>query len=191
MILSINLARGAIAMSKKGVIVKRLAAIQNFGSMDILCSDKTGTLTENRVTVIMHVDIEGHDSEKVLLYSYLNSSYQTGLKSPLDEAILNHGKAVPGLHHAMVDEVPFDFVRKRLSVVVNDGERTVIITKGAPEEIAKIVTSYESGGDVRLLDSETRIAIQRKYRELSSQGLRVLGVSYRIVERRQGSVLDR
>jgi Mg2+-importing ATPase len=179
MILSINLARGAISMSKKGVIVKRLAAIQNFGSMDILCADKTGTLTENRVTVILHVDIEGRDSDKVFLYSYLNSAYQTGLKSPLDEAILNYKKEVEGLHHTVVDEVPFDFVRKRLSVVVNDGQETVIITKGAPEEIAKIVTSYDAHDEVRQLDSKTRITIQRKYRELSAQGLRVLGVSYR------------
>ena len=90
MILSINLARGAAAMSRKGVIVKRLASIQNFGSMDVLCADKTGTLTENRVTVILHVDLEGNDSDKVYLYSLLNSRYQTGLRSPLDEAILKY-----------------------------------------------------------------------------------------------------
>ena len=90
MILSINLARGASAMSKKGVIVKRMASIQNFGSMDILCADKTGTLTENRVTLVQHVDFEGKDSAKVLLFSYLNSHFQTGLRNPLDEAILKH-----------------------------------------------------------------------------------------------------
>jgi Mg2+-importing ATPase len=88
MIISVNLSKGALAMAKKGVIVKRLASIQNFGSMDVLCTDKTGTLTENRIKLVLHVDINGEENEKVLLYSYLNSYYQTGLKSPLDEAIL-------------------------------------------------------------------------------------------------------
>jgi P-type Mg2+ transporter len=178
MILSINLARGAMNMSKKGVIVKRLAAIQNFGSMDILCSDKTGTLTENRVTVILHVDLEGRDSEKVFLYSFLNSSYQTGLRSPLDEAILKH-EEVGSLRYGRIDEVPFDFVRKRLSVVIGDSEQIIMITKGAPEEIAKVVDKYELNGAIHQTDSDTRIKIERKYHELSSQGLRVLGVSYR------------
>ncbi len=180
MILSINLAKGGISMSKKGVIVKRLAAIQNFGSMDILCSDKTGTLTENRVTVILHVDIDGKDSDKVFLYSFLNSSYQTGLRSPLDDAILNY-KEVSRAPYVRVDEIPFDFVRKRLSVVVNDGTNSVLITKGAPEEIGKVVGAYELAGEVHPIDSEVRIRIERKYNELSSQGLRVLGVSYRLM----------
>jgi P-type Mg2+ transporter len=178
MILSINLARGALNMSKKGVIVKRLAAIQNFGSMDILCSDKTGTLTENRVTVILHVDIEGRDSEKVFLYSFLNSSYQTGLRSPLDEAILKH-EEVGSLRYGRIDEIPFDFVRKRLSVVIGDSEQIIMVTKGAPEEIAKVVSKYEFDGTIHPIDSDVKIKIDRKYRELSSQGLRVLGVSYR------------
>ncbi len=90
MIISVNLSKGALAMSKKGVIVKRLASIQNFGSMDVLCTDKTGTLTENRIKLVLHVNIDGEDDEKVLLYSYLNSYYQTGLKSPPDEAILRY-----------------------------------------------------------------------------------------------------
>ena len=89
MIMSINLSRGAVAMSKKGVIVKRLSSIQNFGNMDVLCTDKTGTLTENKMTLVLHVDMEGKDDEKVLLYSFLNSYFETGLKSPLDEAILS------------------------------------------------------------------------------------------------------
>jgi P-type Mg2+ transporter len=191
MILSINLAKGAIAMARKGVIVKRLAAIQNFGSMDVLCSDKTGTLTENRVTVILYVDMEGKDSEKVFLYAYLNSSYQTGLRSPLDDAILNY-RPMSGLQYARVDEVPFDFVRKRLSVVVSDPDGTVFITKGAPEEVGKVVSSYELDGKVQSIDSAARIRIERKYRELSAQGLRVLGVSYRKVDagRSSYSILD-
>ena len=180
MILSINLARGATAMSKKGVIVKRLASIQNFGSMDVLCADKTGTLTENRVTVILHVDMEGKDSEKVFLYSLLNSRYQTGLRSPLDEAILKH-EEVNTDHYQRIDEIPFDFIRKRLSVVVSENQETLLITKGAPEEIAKVISHYELDGEIYDLTSETRSKIERKYRDLSSQGFRVLGVSYRKV----------
>ena len=178
MILSINLARGATSMSKRGVIVKRLASIQNFGSMDVLCADKTGTLTENRVTVILHVDIEGKDSEKVFLYSFLNSHYQTGLKSPLDEAILKHKEINPDKYQR-IDEVPYDFIRKRLSVVVGENQENMLITKGAPEEIAGVISHYELDGTINDLTSETRSKIEREYRELSSQGFRVLGVSYR------------
>jgi Mg2+-importing ATPase len=180
MILSINLGRGAAAMSKKGVIVKRLASIQNFGSMDVLCADKTGTLTENRVTVILHVDMEGKDSEKVFLYSLLNSRYQTGLRSPLDEAILKH-EEVNTDRYQRIDEIPFDFIRKRLSVVVSENQETLLITKGAPEEIAKVISRYELDGEIYDLTSEARSKIERKYRDLSSQGFRVLGVSYRKV----------
>ncbi|MCX6003464.1 MAG: HAD-IC family P-type ATPase, partial [Chloroflexi bacterium] len=178
MILSINLARGATNMSKKGVIVKRLAAIQNFGSMDVLCADKTGTLTENRVTVILHVDMEGKDSEKVFLYSLLNSRYQTGLRSPLDEAILRY-KEINTDQYQKIDEIPFDFIRKRLSVVVSENHNTFLITKGAPEEIAGVVTHYELDGQTYGLTSEVRSKIERELRDLSSQGFRVLGVSYR------------
>jgi Mg2+-importing ATPase len=180
MILSINLARGATAMSKKGVIVKRLASIQNFGSMDILCADKTGTLTENRVTVVLHVDVEGKDSEKVFLYSLLNSRYQTGLRSPLDEAVLKY-KEVNTDNYLRIDEIPFDFVRKRLSIVVRENEENLLITKGAPEEIAKVISHYELDGGIYDLTSEARSKIERRYRDLSSQGFRVLGVSYRKV----------
>jgi Mg2+-importing ATPase len=181
MILSINLAKGATNMSKRGVIVKRLSSIQNFGSMDVLCSDKTGTLTENRVTVILHVDIDGKDSDKVFLYSFLNSHYQTGLKSPLDEAILKYKEVNPD-QYQRIDEVPFDFIRKRLSVVVGENQETLLITKGAPEEIAGVVSHYELNGTVNDLTSETRSKIEREYHNLSSQGFRVLGVSYRRME---------
>ncbi len=181
MILSINLARGATSMSKKGVIVKRLAAIQNFGSMDVLCSDKTGTLTENRVTVILTVDLEGKDSDRVFLYSLLNSRYQTGLRSPLDEAILKY-REMNTEGYKRIDEVPFDFVRKRLSVVVEGDGASTLITKGAPEEMAKVVSGYEVSGVVESLSPGTRTKIERKYRELSYQGFRVLGVAYKKVE---------
>jgi len=177
MILSINLARGATAMSKKGVIVKRLAAIQNFGSMDVLCADKTGTLTENRVTVILHVDIEGTDSDKVYLYSLLNSRYQTGLKSPLDEAILKY-KEVNTDVYQRIDEIPFDFVRKRLSVVVGENQESYIITKGAPEEVSKIISHYEVKGQTLELTDDIKSKIEQRYNDLSSQGYRVLSVAY-------------
>jgi len=178
MILSINLSRGATNMSKKGVIVKRLSAIQNFGSMDVLCADKTGTLTENRVTVILHVDIDAKDSDKVFLYSLLNSRYQTGLRSPLDDAILKY-KDINTDQYRMVDEIPFDFIRRRLSVVVSEQEKQVLITKGAPEEISGVISQYEYEGQVRDLTEEIRSRIDKQHRELSSQGFRVLGVSYR------------
>jgi P-type Mg2+ transporter len=177
MILSINLARGATAMSRKGVIVKRLASIQNFGSMDVLCADKTGTLTENRVTVILHVDLEGNDSDKVYLYSLLNSRYQTGLRSPLDEAIMKY-KEVNTDPYQRIDEVPFDFVRKRLSVVVSENQYRFMITKGAPEEISKIISQYELNGQILGLTGDVRNKIEQRYRDLSSQGYRVLGVCY-------------
>lgn len=182
MILSINLARGASAMSKKGVIVKRLAAIQNFGSMDVLCADKTGTLTENMVTVILHVDITGKDSEKVLLYSVINSRHQTGLRSPLDEAILRY-REVDTDRYQFIDEVPFDFVRRRVSVAVSDDEGVLLITKGAPEEIAKVVSHYELAGQVYELTEETARKMEQEYYELSAQGYRVLGVAYRRIEK--------
>ena len=183
-ILSINLSRGAQAMSKKGVIVKRLAAIQNFGSMDVLCSDKTGTLTENRVTVIRHVDMEGNDSQKVFLYSVLNSRYQTGLRSPLDDAILKH-EEVNTDQYQRIDEIPYDFIRKRLSIAVRENFENLLITKGAPEEINKIISHYELGEGISELTVDIRKKIDREYRELSSQGFRVLGVAYRKVERKQ------
>ncbi len=178
MIISVNLSKGALAMSKKGVIVKRLASIQNFGSMDVLCTDKTGTLTENRIKLVLYVNINGEDDEKVLLYSYLNSYYQTGLKSPLDEAILGY-KDIDVRDYQKVDEVPFDFLRKRLSIVVEHENQRFIITKGAPEEVAKICSYYEIGDLIADITDEVRRKIEHKYLELSAEGFRVLGVAYR------------
>jgi P-type Mg2+ transporter len=178
MIITINLSRGAISMSKKGVIVKRLASIENFGSMNVLCTDKTGTLTENRITLVLHVDAEGKDDNKVLLYSYLNSFYQTGLKSPLDEAILSHEKLdLTGF--SKVDEVPFDFVRRRVSVVVEKDRQRFLVAKGAPEEVLKVCSFCEIGGLAVDLTEEVRKRAEQKYFDLSSEGFRVLGVSYK------------
>jgi Mg2+-importing ATPase len=178
MIITINLSRGAMAMSKKGVIVKRLSAIENFGSMNVLCTDKTGTLTENRIKLILNVDVDGNEDEKVFLYSFLNSNFQTGLKSPLDEAILKH-KEVDTSPYLKVDEVPFDFIRRRVSVVVEHEAQRYFIAKGAPEEILKVCSYYELGRLISDLTEETRRKIEQKYRDYSAQGLRVLGVAYK------------
>jgi len=180
MILSINLSKGAIAMSKKGVIVKRLTSIQNLGSMDVLCTDKTGTLTENKVTLILHIDLEGNNNRKVLQHSFLNSHYQTGLRSPLDEAILEH-KEVDIKDYQKVDEIPFDFTRRRVSVVVeHEGER-LLITKGAPEEIIKVCSFHEFDEKILDITSEIHRKIEQKYYDLSSEGFRVLGICYKRV----------
>jgi P-type Mg2+ transporter len=178
MIVSINLSKGAISMSKTGVIVRRLASIQNFGSMDVLCTDKTGTLTENRITLVLHIDLEGNDDEKVLLYSYLNSYYQTGLKSPLDLAILAH-KDIDVAPYRKIDEVPFDFTRKRISIVIEaDGERFLTV-KGAPEEVVKACSYCELLDRVSDLTPETRENLEEQYRDLGSKGFRALGVAYK------------
>jgi Mg2+-importing ATPase len=178
MILSLNLSKGSIAMSQKGAIVKHPAAIQNFGSMDILCTDKTGTLTENKIAVIRHLDTYGNDSEKVLLYSYINSSFQTGLKSPLDDAILAY-RVIDLSQCQKVDEIPFDFIRKRLSIAVAQETEHILITKGAPEEILGISSSLDQDGTVRGLTDEDKDRITRLYLALSADGFRTLAVCYR------------
>jgi len=178
MIVSINLSKGAISMSKTGVIVRRLASIQNFGSMDVLCTDKTGTLTENRITLVLHIDMEGNDDEKVLLYSYLNSYYQTGLKSPLDLAILAH-EDIDLAPYRKIDEVPFDFTRKRISIVIeSEGERFLTV-KGAPEEVVKACSYCELSDRVTDLTTETKEDLEEQYRDLGSKGFRALGVAYK------------
>jgi Mg2+-importing ATPase len=148
--------------------------------MDVLCTDKTGTLTENRITLVLHVDIEGKNDEKVLLYSYLNSYHETGLKSPLDEAILKYGDLkIEG--YQKIDEVPFDFVRRRVSVVVETERQLFMIAKGAPEEIFKVCAYCELDDRVFDLTDELHKKIEQKYYDLSSEGFRVLGVCYKKV----------
>ncbi len=177
-IISINLSRGALAMSKKGVIVKRLTTIQNFGNMDILCTDKTGTLTENKITLILHINFEGKDDDRVLRYSFLNSYFQTGLKSALDEAVLEY-KTIDVKDFEKADEIPFDFVRKRVSIVVHHKGQNYFITKGAPEEIIKICNSYELSKEISNLTPDIQAKINQKYMDLSKDGYRVLSVSYK------------
>ena len=181
MIMSVNLSRGALAMSKKDVIVKRLASIQNLGNMDTLCTDKTGTLTENKITLLLYVDADGKNKEKILLYSQLNSFFSTGLRNPLDEAILNYRK-IDVSDYQKIDEVPFDFTRRRVSIVVEDRGQPLLISKGAPEEISKVCSYYELDDKIEDLSGELKNKITQEYLDLSSQGFRVLSVSYKKVE---------
>jgi len=176
MILTVNLSKGALAMSEKGVIVKHLVSIQNFGSMDMLCTDKTGTLTENRITLVYHVDAERNTSDQVLLYSYLNSYYQTGLKSPLDQAILQKSGVEIG-QYQKIDEIPFDFIRKRISVVVAKNQDRILITKGAPEEVLKLCTRISREGVPEPFTGDWHTRAVGLYETLSSEGFRVLAVA--------------
>lgn len=187
MITTVTLGRGAMRMAKQKVIVKHLESIQNFGSIDTLCSDKTGTLTSGETKLEGHLDLLGKESNRVLLFGYLNSTYQTGIKSPLDEAILLHGNVdVSG--YSKVDEIPFDFERRCLSVVVRHESETLLIIKGAPESVLKNCSAYESNGERRSLESvsdEARTTYANMYRDLSTQGYRVLAVAYRALPQQE------
>ena len=184
MIVTVNLAKGAIAMSKKRVIVKRLHAIQNFGAMDVLCTDKTGTLTQDRIILKLHLDIRGNDSERVLEFAYLNSHYQSGLKNLLDVAVLQHVELGKNLHlqhqYENIDEIPFDFVRRRLSVILSreDGSH-VLICKGAVEEVFSVCKHYELGGELGTLDATHLKAAQAETAELNEDGFRVVAIAYK------------
>lgn len=179
-IISVNLSHGARRMAAQQVIVKRLASIENFGSMDALCSDKTGTLTEGVVRVNSVIDIDGKASEKTLLYAYLNSTYQTAFVNPIDEAIRQY-RQLDISAYSKVDEVPYDFVRKRLSILVKRNGEHIMLTKGALSNVLAACSSAESS-DGKIIDISTAFdQIQERFRELSTQGLRVLGVAYRSV----------
>jgi len=186
-IISITLSHGAQQMAKRGVIVRRLTSIENFGSMDVLCTDKTGTLTEGIVHLNGALDTHGQPSEFVLTYAYLNARYQTGLNNPLDEAIQATAQKA-GLDisaEQKVDEIPYDFVRKRLSVVAANakGEHT-LITKGALDNILSVCTSFQSGDGSHPLDVTTRAEIEQRYSEYSEKGFRVLGLATKTVDGR-------
>jgi Mg2+-importing ATPase len=186
MLVTINLAKGARAMSKKEVIVKHLESIQNLGAMDILCTDKTGTLTEGKIILERYCDIEGNEDHDVLKYSYINSFYQTGLRNMLDEAVLKHGH-ITFKSIKKIDEIPFEFTRKIMSIVADiESERRnglFIITKGAPEEILKRCTSYELRGKRHKLTKSIASRANSEYEKLSSEGFRVLAVAYKPVKK--------
>ncbi|PIN86967.1 magnesium-translocating P-type ATPase [Candidatus Woesearchaeota archaeon CG10_big_fil_rev_8_21_14_0_10_44_13] len=183
MIMSVTMAKGSMNMAKKGVIVKKLSSINNFGSMDILCTDKTGTLTEDRIKLVRYTDISGRQSEEVLSFAYLNSSNQTGIKNPLDEAVMEF-KHISAEGYRKIDEIPFDFVRKKMSVVVEKAGRPnkrYLITKGAPESIFLSCRYYKLKGKKVSLTQKSKEEITRLYHDLSMQGYRVLGVAVKEV----------
>jgi len=177
-IISINLAHGAKNMAKKKVIVKRLASIENFGSMNIICSDKTGTLTEGMVNVESAVDVNGTSSDRVFLFAYINASYETGFTNPIDEAIRKfHTIDISG--YKKNDEIPYDFLRKRLSISVINGDKHLMITKGALDNILGVCTSAESSeGNVVDINS-FKDKIQKHFEEFSNKGFRTLGIAYK------------
>ncbi len=183
MIVTVNLSKGALAMSRKKVIVKRLNSIQNFGAMDILCTDKTGTLTQDKVIMKRHINIEGQDCDEVLQYAYLNSYYQSGLKNLLDVAVLDHVEVRSDLHletYSKVDEIPFDFSRRRMSVVVAKQEtQHILICKGAVEEILSICTKGEIGARTFDMTPVSRSDMARLAQDLNEDGFRVVAVAHK------------
>jgi Mg2+-importing ATPase len=181
MLVAINLSKGAIAMSKKQVIVKRLNSIQNFGAMDVLCTDKTGTLTLDRIVLEKHCDVIQKESDEVLRLAYINSFYQTGLKNILDKAILRHNTLLVK-QYRKVDEMPFDFSRKIMSVVIEADGKHKIITKGAPEEIFKRCTKCELDGDILDLGDIILTDLKDEYYQLSQDGFRVIAIAYKNVD---------
>ena len=179
-IISINLARGAKKMASEKVIVKRLASIENFGSMNVLCSDKTGTLTEGEIRIQSVVGFDGKESAKALLYAYLNASYQTGFTNPIDEAI--RAKPLDLTGYTKLDEVPYDFIRKRLSILVAKDGKKLMVTKGALQKVLDVCASVETSEGTIVGIAEARGKIQKRFEDLSGQGLRVLGIAYKNVE---------
>ena len=197
LIVTANLARGALVMAKKKVVVKRLNAIQSFGAMDVLCTDKTGTLTQDRVVLEQHVDVIGQESHEVMRLAYLNSLHQTGLRNLLDRAVLEHAEMK---HHEIelgslekVDEIPFDFMRRRMSVVVGTAEhKHLLVCKGAVEEVLRVCESVEIAGEVGPVTELIRKHVARVTGEMNEDGMRVIAVAYRenATEKRIYSVDD-
>jgi len=182
MVVSVTLSRGALHMAKKRVIVKRLASITDLGSMDVLCTDKTGTLTEAKIRLEQHVDPQGKPSERVLELAYLNSFFETGLKSPLDEAILAH-EHIDVSAWKKIDEVPFDFERRRVSVLLDKGDTRILVVKGAPDEIVGFCTHYEEqGAELQGIVNKTVLErIHEQQNALEKEGFRILGIAWREV----------
>jgi Mg2+-importing ATPase len=184
MIVTVNLSKGAISMSHKKVIVKRLNAIQNFGAMDVLCTDKTGTITEGKIVLEKHLDVRGKENGRVLEFGYLNSYYQTGLKNLMDVAILEHQNINDELfvdeNYRKIDELPFDFQRRRMSVIVEDNQNVhYLICKGAVEEVMRLSRYVEIDGEILEVSPEHHAKREGLVRELNSQGFRIIAVAYR------------
>ena len=183
MVVTVTLANGAQRLAKRRVIVKRLAAIHDLGAMDVLCTDKTGTLTESRIRLVAHRGADGSESEDVLRLAYLNSAFESGIKSPLDEAVLAYRK-LDLAGWKKLDEVPFDFERRRVSVLVDDGTTRLLIVKGAPEDVIRLSADFTGSNGQRVpLDDEARQALLGQFERLGEEGYRVLGVASRGVDR--------
>ena len=193
-ILSSTLSKGAIRMSKKKTMVKKLDSIQSFGSMNILCTDKTGTLTEDKIVLEKYLDIYGNEDLRVLKHAFLNSYFQTGLRGNIDEAVINRGfennMKEYTLKYRLVDEIPFDFSRRRLSVIVKDDLKTQMITKGAVEEILSICSLVDYKGQVSPLTNEIKTNINKISKDLNKEGLRVIAVCQKKVDSRQDNTFD-
>lgn len=177
-IISINLAHGAKRMAQEKVIVKRLASIENFGSMNVICSDKTGTLTEGIVHLQSALDVEGTPSDKVLLHAYLNAFYETGFTNPIDTAIRTH-RQFDLSGYRKQDEIPYDFLRKRLSILVSRDDTHLMVTKGALLNVLAVCSSAETGEGTIVDIAAVRDRIQQHFEEFSSKGFRTLGVAYK------------
>ncbi|MBO6244203.1 MAG: HAD-IC family P-type ATPase, partial [Clostridia bacterium] len=179
-ILSSSLSKGAVKMSKKKTIVKKLDSIQSFGAMNILCTDKTGTLTEDKIVLEKYLDINGQEDLRILKHAFLNSYFQTGLRGNIDEAVVNRGlENDMGKYtekYKLVDEIPFDFSRRRLSVIVTDGEKKQMITKGAVEEILELCTLVDYKGQVSPITNKIKENIKQISKKLNKDGLRVIAV---------------
>jgi len=186
MIVTSTMARGAVVMSRRQVIVKRLDAIQSFGAMNLLCTDKTGTLTQDKIALARHTDVSGRESDEVLGFAYLNSYYQTGLKNLLDRAVLDHVELKTELdvarNYRKIDEIPFDFERRRMSVVVSEREEHhELICKGAVEEMFDVCTRVQYDGETYPLDAAAQERLQQVTGELNQSGLRVVAVAMKEV----------
>jgi P-type Mg2+ transporter len=185
MITTVTLSIGAVRMARKKVIIKHLAAIQNLGSIDVLCSDKTGTLTAGEMTVDRSLDPFGQAADRAIFLAYLNSYFETGIRSPLDSAILKQPQTNAEAYHK-TDEIPFDFDRRRLSIVVEKDGNALLITKGAPEGVLQVCSEYEFQGSRHPLEDAQRKHCYETYRKLSAKGFRVLAVAYRPADRAAG-----
>jgi Mg2+-importing ATPase len=186
MVMSITLSRGALRMAKERVIVKRLGAVHDLGGMDVLCTDKTGTLTEAQIRLEKHLDPLGRDSARVLELAFLNSSLESGLKNPMDAAILRHTEV--DIHTwRKIDEVPFDFERRRVSILADDGQQRLLVLKGAFEDVLRHSTRYEAVGPAALqpLDDAAARNVAQTFESLSREGYRVLGVAWKETPREQ------
>jgi Mg2+-importing ATPase len=187
MVITVTLARAAIGLTTRKVIVKRLAAIHDLGAMDVLCTDKTGTLTEAKIELVRVIDGSGSESLRAFAYAYLNSRFESGMKSPLDDAIL--ARAFDPAGWRKIDEVPFDFERRRVSVLVEGRDGRRLIVKGAPEDVLRLSDRYETAtGDVCSLDREIRKSFAATFEALGADGYRALGIASRQVDKTHGSV---